>query len=189
VILRVITVIVLIILFFAACQTRKREVTGVLVEHSKPAGKKKSPPQQPVSNGVADWQQKIGISSRQVPENKLYSFINDWYGVPYRYGGCQKSGVDCSCFTSLLCETVYGMKLARTADQMFRECELITPEQAQEGDLYFFRMNGKTVTHVGVCVKDNYFIHSSTSKGVILSSLGEPYYKKYFYSAGRVKGK
>jgi len=67
------------------------------------------------------------------------------------------------------------------------QCEKISEEEAKEGDLFFFRMNGTKISHVGVFVKGDYFVHASTSKGVILSSLKEAYYRKNFYCAGRIK--
>lgn len=139
------------------------------------------------SSGSGEFQQKLGIGQKQIKENKLYSFIDEWYGVPYKYAGCQKSGVDCSCFTTILYEEVYNKKLARTAAEMFIACDKIEMKDAQIGDLVFFKIGGKNISHVGVLVKNRYFIHSSTSKGVILNSLEEAYYKTYFFCAGRVK--
>jgi murein DD-endopeptidase / murein LD-carboxypeptidase len=177
----------IIVLLVTGCRSKKAEVTGIVKENRRPVKHKGENPKPPVNTGVSGWQEKIGISGKQVRDNKLYTFIDDWYGAPYQYGGCQKTGVDCSCFTSILCEHVYGKRLSRTAGDMFKECDLITADNAKEGDLFFFRMNGKTITHVGVCVKENFFVHSSTSKGVMINNLGEAYYKKYFFCAGRIK--
>lgn len=131
--------------------------------------------------------EKLGVTNKEIRESKLYRYINDWYGVPYKYGGCQKTGVDCSCFTSNLYETVYGKKLARTAGDIQKECDKVSTEKLKQGDLVFFITNGKNISHVGVYVKDNKFVHASTSKGVMISDLSETYYKKTFSSAGRLK--
>lgn len=138
-------------------------------------------------SGHEALEQKLGLSGKQINDNKLYAFISDWYGAPYKYGGCQKVGVDCSCFTSILYENVYGRELSRTAGEMFESCEKIAREQARQGDLFFFKINGNRVSHVGVYVGSNYFVHSSSSNGVVLSSIEEAYYKKYFFCAGRIK--
>lgn len=134
-----------------------------------------------------NWNEQIGLSKKDVKESKLYRFVDQWYGVPYKYGGCQKSGVDCSCFTSNLFSEVYGRKLGRTAGEIYKETEKISAGKMREGDLVFFIINGKSISHVGVYLKDNKFVHASTSKGVIISDLNESYYKKYFHSAGRIK--
>lgn len=132
-------------------------------------------------------QSVLGLTNKEVKSSKLYSFVNDWYGSPYKYGGCQKSGVDCSCFTDILYEHVYGFKTARTAGEIYKACDKISISAVKEGDLVFFITNGKNVSHVGVFLRSNKFVHASTSKGVIISDLGESYYKKTFYSAGRPK--
>ncbi len=132
-------------------------------------------------------QEKLGVSNKEIKHNKLYLFVNDWYGTPYKYGGCQKTGVDCSCFTDNLFENVYGKKLGRTAGEIYKACEKIKTEKLQEGDLIFFITNGKSISHVGVYLRDNKFVHSSTSKGVVISDLNEAYYKKCFYAAAKLK--
>lgn len=137
--------------------------------------------------GTDDLKQKLGLTDKEIKGNKLYSFISEWYAVPYKYGGCVKTGVDCSCFATNLYQSVYGKSLARTAGDMFLQSDKISENDAREGDLVFFRMYGTKITHVGVFVKGDYFVHASTSKGVMLSSLQEAYYKKYFYCAGRIK--
>jgi murein DD-endopeptidase / murein LD-carboxypeptidase len=136
---------------------------------------------------VNPLEQKLGLSKKEIKHSKLYSFVNDWYGTPYKYGGCQKTGVDCSCFTDILYENVYGTKTARTAGEIYKSCDKINPDKLKEGDLLFFITSGKSISHVGVFLKNEKFVHASTSKGVIISDLKEPYYKKTFYSAGRLK--
>jgi lipoprotein Spr len=147
--------------------------------------------QQPVSKSskvyTSELQKKLGISAKQVKENKLYSFIEEWYGVPYKYGGCQKNGVDCSCFTNLLYEKVYGKKIARSTTEIYSSCDKISIEDATTGDLIFFKIGGNTISHVGIFIKNKLFVHSSTSKGVIINSIDEAYYKKYYFCAGKMK--
>jgi len=135
----------------------------------------------------SDLERLLGLSSKEIKKSELYSFIQDWYAVPYKYGGCKKSGVDCSCFTTILYEEVYHQKLAGNASDLYKGAEKISLQRAREGDLVFFKINVSYVSHVGVLLRDGHFVHASTSKGVIVSSLEEAYYKKYFHSAGRVK--
>lgn len=154
----------------------------------QPVAAKAPEPAAPAQGGgYAVLHQKLGLSDKEIRSSKLFSFIADWYGVPYKYGGCQKSGVDCSCFTSLLCEKVYGRRVARAAGDMYKECDKVTLGDAKEGDLLFFKINGSSISHVGIFLKDKWFVHSSTSKGVIISSMEEAYYKKYFHAGGRYR--
>lgn len=164
-------------------------VTGYGCRHNKDAIKTVNKPKTPVTAGSAAFKEKMGVTNKEIKENKLYSFVNDWYGTPYKYGGCEKSGVDCSCFTINLFDKVYGKKIPRTASDIYKECDKINIEKAKEGDLVFFKINSKSITHVGVYLRDKKFVHASTTKGVLVNSLTETYYQKYFYSAGKLKSK
>ena len=101
-----------------------------------------------------------------------------WLGVPYRGGGNSKRGVDCSGLTSHLYKKVYHKKLKRNSDdQRTQDCHKVSKRNLREGDLVFFHNGRKKriASHVGIYLKDNKFIHASTSRGVIISSLNEDY--------------
>lgn len=114
----------------------------------------------------------------------LYSFIDEWYHTPYRYGGCSKSGVDCSGFVMTLTDAVYGVRLTRTARDQYKETERLDRDELTEGDYVFFNTRGG-VSHVGVYLGNDFFVHSSTNNGVVISSLREDYYSKRFIGGGR----
>jgi cell wall-associated NlpC family hydrolase len=183
----------LMLLFAVSCKHKEKQITAANKgkKTHKPAAKasvaKHTHEAAPGAANENPLYQKFGMSAKQIRDSKLYSFINDWYGVPYKYGGCLKTGVDCSCFTSILCEKVYNMKIPRSAGDMYNECEKIGLEDAREGDLCFFKINSNSISHVGVYLKSRLFVHSSTSRGVIINSVDEAYYKKYFFCAGRIK--
>lgn len=192
--IRIYTALFLVFLFAVngckhnkSSSSKKKSKKTAVVKSDKPAKTVSKAPASVKSIENNEFGQKLGLSQKEISNNKLFVFINDWYGVPYKYGGCQKSGVDCSCFTNLLYETVYHTKTGRSANEMYDACEKILLDEAQEGDLIFFKINGNTVSHVGVYLKNNLFVHSSTSKGVIINSVDEAYYKKYFHSGGRMK--
>lgn len=123
--------------------------------------------------------------------HKLYVESAHWVGVPYRYGGNSKQGIDCSGLTCHIYKKVYHKKLKRSAnEQHTQNCQRIAKRKLQEGDLVFFH-NGKqkrTATHVGIYLKNGQFIHASTRNGVIVSQLDEDYYKKCWMQGGRVRG-
>jgi cell wall-associated NlpC family hydrolase len=114
----------------------------------------------------------------------LYNFIEEWWATRYRYGGTTKNGVDCSALTGALNREVYGINLPRTARDQYAACEKIDLEDLKEGDLVFFNTRGG-ISHVGVYLGDNYFVHSSVHSGVTISSLEESYYSKKFLGGGR----
>ena len=115
----------------------------------------------------------------------LYQFIEEWLGTRYQFGGTSKSGIDCSSFSGLLQKNIYGFDLPRNARQQYENAEKINFNEIKEGDLLFFNTRGG-VSHVGVYLFNNYFVHASTSQGVIINSLDESYYKRRFLSAGRI---
>jgi murein DD-endopeptidase / murein LD-carboxypeptidase len=181
-----------LLLFANSCRNKKTAVSKGKVK--KQVAVKQAPkpdtPASPVSGNSSCstmLHQQLHLSDKEIAASKLFSFITDWYGVPYKYGGCQKNGIDCSCFTSLLYEKVYNRKMARSAGDMYKDCEKVTLEEAREGDLIFFKISGTGISHVGIYLRNKWFVHSSTSKGVIISSMEEAYYKKYFHAGGRLK--
>jgi NlpC/P60 family protein len=116
----------------------------------------------------------------------LYNFIEDWIKTPYRYGGCSKDGIDCSSFASTLIGKVYGIDdLPHSAKEQYSMCTKLAREDLQEGDLVFFH-TFKGVSHVGVYLGNNYFVHSSTHSGVTIDNLNEEYYSKRYIGGGRV---
>jgi len=115
----------------------------------------------------------------------LYNFIEDWWGTRYRYGGTGRKGIDCSSFTGKLMTTVYGYSLPRTARAQFNICDKLAREELAEGDLVFFNTR-RGVSHVGVYLGDNYFVHSSVHGGVTIGSLTDPYYSKRYIGGGRI---
>lgn len=130
--------------------------------------------------------QQVGYETRSLQRNPLIVYLIDWYGVPYTLGKCEKKGIDCSCFCKQLYESVYKKTLPRTVREIYTHCDKIAVRKLQEGDLVFFKITGDVPDHIGVYLKSGYFVHASSSKGVVISSLENSYYKKYYYSSGRI---
>ncbi len=128
---------------------------------------------------------KLGLSPEQIVRTDLYFFIDAWWGVPYKYGGKDRDGIDCSSFTGRLLEDVYKKKISGPSWSLAQQTKSAKQNDLQEGDLVFFKIQGDKISHVGVYLANGYFVHASTSKGVIISNLEEPYYKKTFVSGGK----
>ena len=138
---------------------------------------------------------KLGIelNNKNKEDDKympLYAEASLWIGVRYKYGGITKSGVDCSGLTYNVYKKAYRKTLPRsTADLEKKAIKNVSKNNLKPGDLVFFATSGnkKKITHVGIYLKDNKFIHASTSRGVIVSRLDEDYYKRTWKKGGRVK--
>ena len=147
----------------------------------------KEKPDEKIVELKAKYAHVLGTSTGQITNVKLYQFIDEWYGTPYKYAGKTKEGVDCSDFTAILCETVYNKKVEVPASKIYSMTQAIDLKDIQEGDLVFFKIESSKISHVGIYLQNNKFIHASTKKGVIINDLNEAYYKKYFHKAGRLK--
>jgi cell wall-associated NlpC family hydrolase len=119
---------------------------------------------------------------------RLLIFMDKWYGVPYHYGGTGRNGIDCSAFSALLLSNVYDInQLPRMSADQYSYTHRVSKRNLREGDLVFFHTMGKghKVTHVGVYLYNNRFVHASIA-GVQISDLGEGYYSSHYVGAGRL---
>lgn len=140
----------------------------------------------------------IGCSHHAPPPNgrladsitviaELNDQLNRWYGTPYRYGGLSRSGVDCSGFVYLTFRDRFNLQLPRSTRAQTDIGTRIDKDQLLPGDLVFFKTGrGENGLHVGIYDSDKQFIHASTSKGVIRSSLDNSYWQKVFWQARRL---
>jgi len=117
--------------------------------------------------------------------NKLERFINEWFYIPYKWGGTTKKGIDCSAFIQKIYNSVYNMDIPRTCREQYKKCIKISKDSLDIGDLVFFKM-GKDKWHVGIYLIEKQFAHVSVSQGVTISSLDGNYWKKYYFSSGKV---
>ncbi len=138
-------------------------------------------------NFYAYYSKKLGVNLTGKEDKKLIKTMAEWKGTPYKYGGAGKSGTDCSGFVSQVYKEVYGIKLHRSSRDMYKnDVKRISKNSLKCGDLIFFKTSGKKVSHVGIYIADNKFIHAA-SKGVVVNDLDNSYYKKTYYKSGRVK--
>ncbi|MUP47350.1 NlpC/P60 family protein [Gramella sp. BOM4] len=163
-------------LFLTSCGSKRRVVT---TESERPEKTVKS---EPIESIV------------KTEDSRVFKIVNtavDFQGTKYKYGGTDHKGMDCSglVYVSFLKE---GIALPRTSRAMSLEGKRLYLEEVEPGDLLFFETNKnrKVINHVGLVteIKDDdiYFIHSSSSRGVIISSLSESYWRSNFVMARRV---
>jgi hypothetical protein len=115
----------------------------------------------------------------------LLAAVDDWYGVRYHYGGTSKDGIDCSGFTSTIYQTVYGITLSRISKDQYRDARHVSYDDLKEGDLVFFNIRGRGVSHVGIYLRNKKFIHASLRDGVRVDDLSSGFYRDHFVSGGR----
>lgn len=131
----------------------------------------------------------ISVKKLKGEEKKLVEEALTWQGTPYKYGASEKKrGTDCSGLVLKVYEEVTRKKLPRNSAKQAEFCKKIKKGDVRPGDLVFFATGSdpKKISHVGMMIGDESFIHASTKKGVIISEMTTPYYQRTFIMYGRV---
>ncbi|MCX2574447.1 C40 family peptidase [Pedobacter sandarakinus] len=129
---------------------------------------------------------KAADAMSNLKSKQLYRFITDWTGVKYRFGGLDKNGIDCSGFAFLLEKEIYGINLPRISRDQANAVRSKDVSRLKEGDLLFFSFGGRDVDHVGVYLNNGFFVHASTTRGVIVDDLTLPAYQRVLVKSGSV---
>jgi len=139
------------------------------------------------SDFYVQYSEKFGIDFDGTENRELLRAVDNWLGTRYRLGGKSKSGIDCSALVQLIYREVFGIEISRSVGDI---CENdLTPvekESLQEGDILCFKTKGRRISHIGIYLKDEKFVHASRKHGVRINALSEDYYRKRFVFAGRV---
>ncbi len=112
--------------------------------------------------------------------------IETYLGKPYAGSSKWEEGLDCSKFTGDVYKSFNRTVLPRQAADQFKEGRDIPRNRLKFGDLVFFNTDGRGISHVGIAVGYNEFVHASSSRGVIISDLSEKYWAKRFAGARRI---
>lgn len=127
----------------------------------------------------------LDVEVEKIKNQKLFEYITQWWAVPYRIGGNGMNGIDCSAFVKGITTEAFSINLPRTSREQADFSSTISKEELKEGDLVFFNTGGG-ISHVGMYLSNNKFVHASTSMGVVISDLNETYWNKRFVKAGRI---
>jgi lipoprotein Spr len=139
----------------------------------------------------ADWLQlkyaiMLDANVEKLHNVNLLKIIDEWWGTSYCMGGSTKSCIDCSALTQIIIQGIYSINLPRTAQEQYNYSKHIGMEDLNEGDLVFFNTGGREISHVGIYLLNNKFVHAATSGGVMVSDLNDSYWKARYKGAGRV---
>jgi len=126
------------------------------------------------------------VSPKTNVKQRLFNQHSEWKSVKYQLGGLSKSGIDCSGFVYRTFTDKFNIKLPRTTKQQALMGTSISDQtKLQVGDLVFFK-TGIYQRHVGIYLENKKFLHVSTSKGVTISRLDNPYWKSKYWKSTRV---
>ena len=156
--------------------------------HSKKAVMKGEPGEvvKPPASIAEKYAEIMGVDKADIKNGRLYAFIDQWMGVPYKFGGQDKDGVDCSGLVQLLEQQVYGVSIPRVTSQQVNAIKRKYEDELQEGDLIFYDFDGKKFSHVGVYLQNGYLVHASSRRGVTIIRLHDPSMYKYFSRCGSI---
>ena len=145
--------------------------------------------QQPtVQESSVTTDQKPSISLEKAfesPSTQALAVARKMLGTPYRYGGTDPKGFDCSGLVRYAFKQS-GLELPRTSREMFHVSQRIDPQKIEPGDLIFFALSANKISHVGIYAGQSRFIHSpSSGKGVSYARMNNPYWQKRLIAAGR----
>ena len=122
-------------------------------------------------------------------EDLLFSLLRNeylyWKGTPYRLGGNNKKGIDCSAFVQAVYKNSFNIAIARTTGKQVKSGSHVYKKSLKIADLVFFKTR-RAMRHVGIYIGDNQFLHASTSQGVMISSLNNAYWRSKYWQSRRI---
>ena len=124
-------------------------------------------------------------SSTSVDGVRVAEAAQPWMNVPYRFGGTDQRGIDCSALTQHVLGDL-GVSLPRSVCAQRLAGASVPTIELRPGDLLFFSLSGGSVDHVGIALDANRFVHASTSRGVVVDYLMDRYFARGFVEARRV---
>ncbi len=127
----------------------------------------------------------VTVSRGTSRSQELLDYARSLEGTPYRYGGQSERGFDCSGYVKYVFLNTTGIDLPRTAAEQYRRGNPVSREDAKPGDLVFFQGGGQ-INHSGIYLGGGKFISSTSSSGVMTTSVNGAYWAKHFYGYSRI---
>jgi len=152
------------LLLFSGCSTRGHKAYKPYTKKQAVTPTKNKPSITPINSKNINYKTKI-----------LFSEYEKWKDTPYKLGGVSLKGIDCSSFIQQVYYDGFGLRIPRTTLKQLKTGYEVAKEDLQVGDMIFFK-TGYNVRHVGIIIEDGAFMHASTSKGVRISSIYNPYW-------------
>lgn len=128
---------------------------------------------------------KVPAALKSVSAGNIRKVAEAYLGVPYRFGGQSRSGMDCSGFIRQVFQEAHGLRLPHSSSAIYGFGEPVSRSQLEIGDVVFFKKLG-FIDHSGIYMGKGYFIHSATSVGVAYSALNAPYFGDHYAGARRI---
>ncbi len=118
-------------------------------------------------------------------EQRLRAEITSWLGTPHRLGGLSRRGIDCSGLVVVVYEALFDRHLPRTTTRQMRVGRRIERSALRPGDLVFFKPRTK-LHHVGIYLGQGEFVHTSTSRGVMVSRMDDDFWRQCYLTGRRL---
>lgn len=169
------------LIFMTGCGSSKKSVASRDTEYKRNESVARPEKKQP---------SHLTFDRRSLPEPtvRLLAEADSWLGVPYKYGGEDRDGVDCSALVLKVFDRSLQLKMPRNSRKQYDFCAPVDRTRIVPGDLVFFSTpSSGEVGHVGIYVGDGNMVHASSSRGVTVSNIDEPYFVKHYRGAGRVE--
>lgn len=174
--------IVLAAVILSACGTVKR---GTIPWEQEPASKTSELSDTSETDSPVPEINEKAAPEIQERQEFLQLAYNDWKGVPYLLGGSGYTGIDCSAFMQVIFEDYFSKLIPRTTLEQLEFGSPVKRDQIETGDMVFFK-TGRRTYHVGVMINRDEFLHASTSEGVKISTLDQPFWNETYLGGRRV---
>ena len=165
--------VVLTVLIFEGCSTRyaQPKTQPISLQPYTPPSSSNDVPYKPAkTNKIIDI---------------LYQEYKKWYATPYKYGGNDCNGIDCSALVQNVYRDGFGIAVPRTTQQQATIGTFVAKKELRAGDLVLFK-TGWSSRHSGIYIESGNFLHASTKHGVTISNIHNPYWRSVYWQARRI---
>ncbi|MGZ3944969.1 MAG: C40 family peptidase [Mucilaginibacter sp.] len=135
---------------------------------------------------VNKYAKLLNVPADSIKNIQLYTLIEQYSFTPYKFGGNDSNGVDCSGFSCVIEKQVFGLTIPRSTGSQAKVVASKSISELKEGDLVFLKLGGTAINHVGVYLQNGYFVHATSNLGIILDNVNDPDTQQRFMACGSV---